>query len=275
MDLINPPSRHWHCRVRLKGAKNDAVVNDFTYRELQTTIIKPWHAGSTFTVSGTIIRSKDEINEIKIVQTEHPMDFYAEQRHSRLVASGILAIGADSRLFPFSEGKDFTHDLLFSGQHHRSPEPNATLIEHMCQRLPKAARILAKRNRKGKAPYVIADEYDVQDFLHATLRAYLKYSVQEDPLRKVAGTKSGRADISIEELGVLIEVKYVHRPEDDKRLFEELSQDLLLYAKWPHLKTLIYLIYNSADLRDAEQFEQLGGEHDLNGKKFRVTVVLA
>jgi len=45
--------------------------------------------------------------------------------------------------------------------------------------------------------------------------------------------------------------------EDQKRLFEEYSQDLVLYAQWPHLKTLIYFIYNAADLRDAEAFEKL------------------
>jgi len=73
----------------------------------------------------------------------------------------------------------------------------------------------------------------------------------------------------------LIEIKYVHGPEDQKRLFEEYSQDLLLYAKWAHLKTLIFLIYNSADLRDAEAFEKLSGSQDVNGRKFTVKVVLA
>jgi len=72
------------------------------------------------------------------------------------------------------------------------------------------------------------------------LRAYLKYSVQEDPLPKIGAAKSSRADISIEELGILIEAKYVHGPDDQKRIFEEYSQDLVLYAAWPYLKTLIF-----------------------------------
>ncbi|GFM64996.1 hypothetical protein PSCICJ_11140 [Pseudomonas cichorii] len=124
-------------------------------------------------------------------------------------------------------------------------------------------------------PYEVKDEYDVQDLLHALIRGYVKYSVQEDPLPKVAGAKSGRADISIEELGVLIELKYVHGPEDQKRLFEEYSQDLVLYAQWAPLKTLIYLVYNSADLRDPEAFEKLASEQEINGKRFAVKMVLA
>jgi hypothetical protein len=107
------------------------------------------------------------------------------------------------------------------------------------------------------------------------LRAFIKYSVQEDPLPKVAGSKSSRADISIEALGVLVEIKYVHRPDDQKRIFEEYSQDLVLYAGWPHLKTLVFLIYNSADLRDAEAFEKLSGPQQVNERRFQVRVVLA
>jgi len=78
-----------------------------------------------------------------------------------------------------------------------------------------------------------------------------------------------------EELGILIEVKFVRGPDDQKRLFEEYSQDLVLYAQWPHLRTLIYLIYNAADLRDAEAFEKLSSTQEIGGKRFAVKVVLA
>ncbi|WFU74175.1 hypothetical protein [Bradyrhizobium sp. CB2312] len=91
----------------------------------------------------------------------------------------------------------------------------------------------------------------------------------------MAGTKSSRADISVEELGTLIEIKYVHGPSDQKRIFEEYSQDLVLYAKWPHLKTLVFLIYNSGDLRDPDEFSKLGGMQEVAGRRFSVEVVLA
>lgn len=99
--------------------------------------------------------------------------------------------------------------------------------------------------------------------------------MQEDPLPKVAGAKAGRADVSIEALGVLVEVKYVHSPDDQKRIFQEFSQDLVLHARWAHLRTLVYLIYNSGDLRDAEALERLAGQHEVNGRRFAVTVALS
>lgn len=46
-------------------------------------------------------------------------------------------------------------------------------------------------------------------------------------------------------------------------------------AKWPHLETLIFLIYNSADLRDPEAFEKLSGEQKISDRTFTVKVVLA
>ena len=188
---------------------------------------------------------------------------------------GITDMATDRRVLPFRNGSDSTYDLLFSGRGLTAPDANTELVIRVCERLPQAARILASRGQKKKTPFEVKDEYDVQDLLHALLRAYVKYSVQEDPIAKVAAAKSGRADLSIEELGVLIEVKYAHGPNDQKRIFEEYSQDLVLYAKWPHLKTPVFLIFNSGDLKDAEAFEKFSAIHEVNGRRFDVRVVLA
>jgi hypothetical protein len=179
-------------------------------------------------------------------------------------------MATDRRLLPLDEGTDATFDLLFAGHGANAPHTDTELIVRVCQRLPQTARILAVRHRKGKGAFEVVDEYDVQDLLHGVLRAYIKFSVQEDPLPKMAAAKSGRADISIEELGVLIEIKFVRGPDDQKRIFEEYSQDLVLYSAWAPLKTLVFLIYNSADLRDAEAFEKLSKIQDISGKRFEV-----
>lgn len=275
MDFTQPPENYWHCSVKMEGAKDVSVVNDLTFLDLQRTIVEPWNAGRAFAVAGTLVRSATAVRAIKIAHTEHPKSFYADRHNERMRAQGVADMATNRSLLPLAQGTDVTYELLFSGSKQAAPAPDTAMVELLCKRLPQAARILSVRSRKGKTPYLIADEYDVQDLLHAILRAYLRYSVQEDPLPKVAGAKSGRTDISIEELGVLIEIKYVHGPEDQKRLFEEYSQDLVLYAQWPHLKTLIYLIYNSADLRDAEAFDKLSSTQEISGKRFTVKVVLA
>lgn len=276
MDLNKPPQKYWHCGVRKGGEKERmSVVNDLSFEELKKSIVDPWHAGRPFSIDGLIVRSSDDVPEIRIAWTPHPQQVYADQHNQRMRASSIADMATDRRTLVFSRGEDATFDLLFSGGLSTAPEPDVALVERICTRLPQVARILAKRSRKGKLPYEISDEYDVQDLLHGVLRAYIKYSVQEDQLPRVAAVKSSRVDISIEELKVLIEIKYVYGPEDQKRIFEEYSQDLVLYATWPHLETLIYLIYNSADLKDAEAFGKLAGNHEINGRKFKVVIVLA
>lgn len=275
MDLANPPERLWHCSVQTAGSRDVSIANDLTYDELHRSIVIPWLTGRPFVVSGTIVRASQQVSEIKITHTDRPKQYYAEAHNQSMRASGIADLATNRKLLPLSKGTDVTFELLFAGAESDAPAPDTALVEQLCRRLPQAARILATRSRKGKVPYEISDEYDVQDLLHAMIRGYLKYSVQEDPLPKVAGARSGRADISVEELGILIELKYVHGPEDQRRLFAEYSQDLVLYAQWAPLKTLIYVVYNSADLRDPEALEKLTSEQEINGRRFMVKVVLA
>jgi hypothetical protein len=274
MDLTNPPERYWHCVVELPGQKQPAIANDMSFAELQKAVVVPWRAGRAFTVAGTIVRAPDQVLKVRVVHTPQPQEHYATIHNERMRAQRVTDMATNRRALPFSAGHDVTFELLFDGVDQPAPEPDVALVERICRRIPQAARLLGSRAR-GKAPFAIADEYDVQDLLQAVLRAYLKYSVEEDPFPKVAGTKSGRADISIEELGVLIELKYASGPKDQKRLFEEFSQDLVLYTKWPHLTTLFYVVYNSADLRDPEALEKLSGPKTIDGRTFNVVVVLA
>lgn len=73
----------------------------------------------------------------------------------------------------------------------------------------------------------------------------------------------------------MIELKYTHNPSDQKRVFDEYGQGLVLHARRPRLKTLIFLIFNFAALRDPEATRELGGPHEVNGARFDVEIVLA
>lgn len=270
------PEQYWHCAVKLVKDTWSSVVNDLTLKELRGQIVRPWLQGKPFSVSGKIVRNTDDVKEIRISRTPNPQQYYADQHNMRMSAGGITDLATNRAILPILEGTDYTFEMLFSGSGSDSAkvQPNVGLVETICRRIGKSAQILTNRQRKEKQAYSIKDEYDVQDLLHSILRAYLKSSVQEDPLPKLTGTKSSRADISIHDLGVLIEVKYAYGPSDQKRIFEQFSQDLLLYSQWPHLKTLLYLIYNSSDLVDPEALEKLSGEQEINGKRFIVEVIL-
>lgn len=118
MDTKNEfPEQFWHCRVELVGdsKKKDrsAVSNDLTFKELEEQIIKSWHSGRAFTVDGMIVKSIDDVQEIKIAHTPSPKSYYSEQHNSRMRSSGIADMSTDRRLLPLSSGKDYTHELLF------------------------------------------------------------------------------------------------------------------------------------------------------------------
>ncbi|HMH42606.1 MAG TPA: hypothetical protein VK557_03925 [Pyrinomonadaceae bacterium] len=270
------PELYWHCFVRLRGAKGRdyGVVNDLVFSDLDSQILNPWRQGVSFPIAGKIISSREVVEEIKITHTPQPKQHYADRHYARMRDQGIADWSTDSRKLPITNGKDFTHELLFADLSLKAPKADAPLVIQICSRIARVAQILAVRDR-SKPPFIISDEYDVQDLLDAVLRGYLKYSVREEPLGKVAGARSGRADIAIEELGVIIEVKFVRSPHDQKKLVEDFAHDLLLYTKWSPLRHFIYLCYNSSDLRDSEALQQLEGPKDINGTRFETHVVLA
>jgi hypothetical protein len=274
IDLSNPPELYWHCVVKIGEKSRHAVINDLSFDQLIRNIVDPWKSGRQFSVSGTLVK-QGNITEIKISHTPNPAEVYAQTHYQKMARSGITDLATDPRLIPLGVGTDLTNELLFSDEVLSAPSADTALILEICRRIRNSARILSNRPRKGKTPFLIEDEYDVQDLLQAVLKAYLKYSVQEDPLPKVAAAKSSRADISIEDLGILIEVKYVRESGDQKRIFEEYSEDLELYSKCSYLKTFIFLIYNASVLRDPEGFEKLSGPQERNGKRFDVRIVLS
>ena len=274
VNLSNPPEKYWHCAVKVGEKSRYAVINDISFDQLIRNIVDPWKSGRQFSVSGTLVKQGD-ITEIKIAHTPNPAEVYAQAHYQKMARSGITDCATDPHFISLGNGTDLTNELLFSEEVHTSPSADTELILEICRRIQYSAKILSNRSRKGKNPFLIGDEYDVQDLLQAVLKAFLKYPVQEDPLPKVAGVKSSRADISIEDLGILIEVKYVRESGDQKRIFEEYSEDLELYSKWPHLKTIIFLIYNASVLRDPEGLERLSGTQERNGKRFDVRIVLS
>lgn len=272
MDKTNLPDKYWHCQVSTHDKQN-SIVNDLTLEKLFKEIVEPWHAGRPFSVDGRIVRKKEDVAAIKISYTEENQQAIATQHNNRMASRRINDFLTNRRALPLSGGEDFTHRLLFSELKPELPSIDEQLIVSICQRLPAAARILANR-RAQKPGFKLDDEYDVQDFLHSLIRAYVRFSVQEDPIGKIAGSKSSRADISIEEIGVLIEIKFVRSPDDQRAIVKQFSEDLVLYTKWAPLKTLLYVIFNSADLQDPEALLALDGRKEIGGKVFVSKMIL-
>ena len=62
------PDLHWHCAVTVGNGKKDvqrAVVNDLRKEQLRAEIVEPWHQGKSFVVSGTIVKERAAVSEIR------------------------------------------------------------------------------------------------------------------------------------------------------------------------------------------------------------------
>lgn len=276
IDTLTYPDKYWHCAIKLISQKDYSVINDLSFEELQKKVIKPWMDLKPFNIDGKIVNKRESLEEIKITQTSEKQNYYEQIHDAKMRRANIIDAATDRKMLPLDEGHDYTQELLFGTalkQSQSSDDPSLMIVERVCERIGRTANLLKNRIRKGKKPFMVEDEYDIQDILQATLRAFIKHSVQENPLPKLAGTAS-RADITIEDLGLLIEIKYVRGPNEQKNLVDDFAKDILLYSKWEHLKVFFYLVYNSDDLRDSEELEQLSGWKEINGKKFKVKVIL-
>jgi hypothetical protein len=167
---------------------------------------------------------------------------------------------------------DFENDQEFRTGDFQTVNSDVELAERICSRVRQTCRVLSSRGR-GKKGLLVKDEYDVQDILHAILRAYFKYTVVENPISKLAASRSTRADLSIKELSLIVEVKFVRSPTDQKRIEQEIAEDLVFYTAWEPLKYLFFVIFGADDLQNAELLDSFSKPHTIGDKSFSALVI--
>jgi len=115
-----------------------------------------------------------------------------------------------------------------------------------------------KRRRKNKIPYVISDEYDVQNLLHAILRLDFDDVRKEEWTPSYAGEAS-RIDLVLKNEGILVEVKRTSASLKEKQIGKQLIVDIARYKEYKGIDTLVCFIY------DPEQIIEnpIGLENDL------------
>ncbi len=117
METPSYPEKYWHCYVQRKGKSSpEGIVNDLSFQDISQKIVQPWRDGRAFTVEGVIVRSQDEVEEIRIVRTDQPLQHYIDDHSARMSASGIVDMATNRQMLPFGKdrGTDYTFDLLFS-----------------------------------------------------------------------------------------------------------------------------------------------------------------
>jgi len=134
--------------------------------------------------------------------------------------------------------------------------------------------VIAKQLRQrhdDRAPFLINDEYDLQDVLHAILRGLFDDVRAEEYSPSYAGGAS-RVDFLLKNEKLAIEVKLASSRLRDKQVGEQLLVDIGRYREHPDCQTLVCFIYDpTGQLRNPSGLEvDLTGDHG----SLRVAVIV-
>lgn len=124
----------------------------------------------------------------------------------------------------------------------RSQRDTEKLLLALCTRFHLFAEQLKLRHG-SRQTIDVADEYDVQDLLHALLKLHFDDVRPEEVTPSVAG-KSGRMDFLLKGEHVVVEVKMTRKGLDQKKVGDELIVDMRRYQAHPDVRTLICLVYD-------------------------------
>ncbi|MBL8507167.1 MAG: hypothetical protein JNM11_01800 [Chitinimonas sp.] len=116
------------------------------------------------------------------------------------------------------------------------------LIEVLIKGLRRAMHPLTHR-RKGAQPLSFANEYDMQDLLHALLRPWIQDIRPEEHTPSYAGS-STRMDFLLPAHKLVIETKYTRDQNHAKKIGDELIIDIAHYRKHQDCRVLWCVIYD-------------------------------
>ncbi len=128
-----------------------------------------------------------------------------------------------------------------------------------------------KHRRSGKSTLDINDEYDIQDILYVMLKGMFPTLQYEDPTSKV-GPNSSRADFTILDLCVFIEVKHVSQKGKEKTVHDECLTDIQKYGKQEGCQKIIFFIYDPNKCIDNQYAYKtgLGTTQNIDGKDVEI-----
>jgi hypothetical protein len=145
-----------------------------------------------------------------------------------------------------------------------------TKITALCRRFPLFAERLKSRQR-GRQPFQISDEYDVQDLLHAILKLHFD-DVRPEEWTPSYAANASRVDFLLPRERTIVETKMTRPNLGQREVTNELIIDAARYAKFPQVDHLICLIYDPG--RYISNASALENDLAETGSRLRVVAVV-
>jgi hypothetical protein len=132
-----------------------------------------------------------------------------------------------------------------------SADPMAILTQ-VFDRFHQVVKQLRDRRMEGKPKQPrptlkVTDEYDVQDLLQALLRLYFD-DIRPEEWTPGVGGGSNRIDLVLWPEFIAIETKMTRPTLDQRTLVDELVVDIRHYKEHPRCKTLVFFVYDPAEI---------------------------
>lgn len=167
-----------------------------------------------------------------------------------------------------------------------SPADRTTIIElhgresalftlaRAVQALTPTIRAFNKRE-KGLDPWEVKREDDVRDLLYVMLRPVLFDLTKEEPTPSLASTHKF-VDLCSKTARLFVEVKWVGRAKQWKRILDEIHVDVQAYPTHDSCETLVFVVVDAArDVPDPRLAErELSGTQVIRGKKVDIRVFI-
>jgi hypothetical protein len=116
------------------------------------------------------------------------------------------------------------------------------LVERIARRLPDLLLVLRTRQRE-RPPFVVEDEYDLQDLLHGILKLHFDDVRAEDFAPERAGARS-RIDFVLKSERLVIEAKMTRQGLAAREVGEQLIIDIERYRSHPDCAALLAVVYD-------------------------------
>lgn len=247
LTAIRPLLRRWH-------PDHLADVDQLIVEPRWPMVPRFSSGGRTHPISGRRTPSQNNFAEAASVERSSRLKIVADRRAR---AEALLAT------------------LLAMAQADPTRSDDEEALSRMLERFGTFAHQLGRRQR-SRPPFVFKDEYDVQDSLHALLRAFFDDVRPEEWTPSYAGGSS-RIDFLIPEIAGAVEVKMVRPNLTPRELGEQLIVDIERYASHQGCRSLWCLVFDPqrriVNPRGIERdLERIRSEPDDSGLAVRVFI---
>jgi hypothetical protein len=243
---------YYHVRFQFLHDANIEMKFDLMRPDLEERILEPYRQLHSIVVSGRTIMIQ-ELKRIEVFESSKPSSQF-EPMTTMLAKQAI-----DDWFAGESSLKNVTDQFITTPNVGELPQ-KTDAIELLCSRFNEVSKQLRKR-RENRPTLDVADEYDVQDLLHALLRIFFDDVRSEEWTPSYAG-KSSRMDFLLPKEQTVVEAKKARPGLGTKEIGDELIIDIARYKAHSACKKLVCFVYDP----DSRITNPHGIESDLSGK---------